>query len=52
MHRIVKMPCMQEIMMSAKPWREHAGGFEQVLGRGSCMSENGNVIQELLLRMQ
>ena len=39
---------MQKIMMPAKPWCDHAEGFES----GLRAWENGNVLQELLLRMQ
>ena len=39
---------MQKIMIPAKPWCDHAEGFES----GLRAWENGNVLQELLLRMQ
>ena len=43
---------MQKIMMPEKPWCDHAEGFESGVEPGSWMWENGNVLQELLLRMQ
>ena len=43
---------MQNIMMLAKLWCDHAEGFESGLRAWEWMSENGNVRQELRWQMQ